>query len=156
MKAVRLHPGPKLSVEEVPDPSPGPGEVRVAVRAAGVCGTDLHAARGLFPVRDLPVVMGHEGCGAVTAALAAKEERETELEGIQRMLKAIDPALARLDTLLSSEERLQRAVEENVRWSVAQIGRLPEMEGVSESEVMDILVVGAVYEIATGRVRLVE
>jgi propanol-preferring alcohol dehydrogenase len=67
MKAVRLHPGPKLSVDEVPDPTPGPGEVRVALRAAGLCGTDLHAARGHFPVTDLPVVMGHEGAGVIEA-----------------------------------------------------------------------------------------
>lgn len=67
MKAVRLHPGPKLNVDEVPDPTPGPGEVRVAMRAAGVCGTDLHAARGLFPVPNLPVVMGHEGAGVIDA-----------------------------------------------------------------------------------------
>jgi carbonic anhydrase len=105
---------------------------------------------------QLIVVMGHEGCGAVTAALAAKEERGMELAGIQRLLKAIDPALADLDTSLSKEEMLLRAVEANVSWSVEQIGRLPEMEGVSEDEVRDVLVVGAVYEMATGKVRLIE
>jgi carbonic anhydrase len=105
---------------------------------------------------QLIVVMGHEGCGAVTAALAAEEERRMELTGIQRLLKAIDPALVDLDTALSKEERLQRAVEANVRWSVEQIGRLPELEGVSEGEVRDVLVVGAVYEMATGKVRLIE
>jgi propanol-preferring alcohol dehydrogenase len=60
VKAVRLHPGPELRVDEVPDPTPGPGEVRVAVRAAGLCGTD-------FPVPNLPVVMGHEGAGVIDA-----------------------------------------------------------------------------------------
>jgi propanol-preferring alcohol dehydrogenase len=54
-------------VDEVPDPTPGPGEVRVAVHAAGLCGTDLHAAHGRFPVPNLPVVMGHEGAGVVEA-----------------------------------------------------------------------------------------
>ncbi len=67
MLAVRLHEGAKLRVEEVPDPVAGPGEVRVAVRAAGLCGTDLHAAHGRLPVPVLPVVMGHEGAGVVEA-----------------------------------------------------------------------------------------
>jgi D-arabinose 1-dehydrogenase-like Zn-dependent alcohol dehydrogenase len=67
MKAVRLHEGDRVVVEEVPDPTPGPGEVRVALAAAGVCGTDLHAARGKLPVPALPVVMGHEGAGVVDA-----------------------------------------------------------------------------------------
>jgi 2-desacetyl-2-hydroxyethyl bacteriochlorophyllide A dehydrogenase len=65
MKAVRLHQGSQVRVEEVPVPVPGPGEVRVAVHAAGVCGTDLHAAHGRLPVATLPVIMGHEGAGIV-------------------------------------------------------------------------------------------
>ncbi|MBW2242144.1 MAG: zinc-binding dehydrogenase [Deltaproteobacteria bacterium] len=67
MKAVRLYEGAELRVEEVPEPPVGPGQVRVAVRAAGVCGTDLHAAHGRLPVPKLPVIMGHEGAGVVEA-----------------------------------------------------------------------------------------
>jgi propanol-preferring alcohol dehydrogenase len=67
MKAVRLHEGPQVRVEEVPDPVAGPGQVGVAVRAAGLCGTDLHAAHGEFPLPSLPVIMGHEGAGVVDA-----------------------------------------------------------------------------------------
>jgi propanol-preferring alcohol dehydrogenase len=67
MRAVRLHEGAQVCVEEVPDPVAGPGEVRVAVRAAGLCGTDLHVAHGRLPVPALPVVMGHEGAGVVDA-----------------------------------------------------------------------------------------
>jgi len=65
MKAVRLYEGSELRIEEVPEPESGPGEIRIAIQAAGVCGTDLHAARGLLPVPDLPVIMGHEGAGIV-------------------------------------------------------------------------------------------
>ena len=54
-------------MEEVPDPVAGSGEVCVAVRAAGVCGTDLHVAHGRLPVPVLPVIMGHEGAGVVDA-----------------------------------------------------------------------------------------
>lgn len=67
MKAVRLHEGPEVRVEEIPEPPVEAGEIRVAVRAAGVCGTDLHAAHGRLPVPVLPVTMGHEGAGVVDA-----------------------------------------------------------------------------------------
>ena len=67
MKAVRLHAGPRLLVEDVPEPLLGAGQVRVAVRAAGVCGTDLHAAHGRIPMPALPVILGHEGAGVVEA-----------------------------------------------------------------------------------------
>jgi propanol-preferring alcohol dehydrogenase len=67
MRAVRLHEGAQLRIEEVPDPVAGPAQVRVAVQAAGVCGTDLHAAHGRIPIPVLPVVMGHEGAGVVDA-----------------------------------------------------------------------------------------
>ena len=67
MKAVRLYEGPEVRVEEAPEPEVGPGVIRVAVQAAGVCGTDLHAAHGRLPVPTLPVIMGHEGAGLVEA-----------------------------------------------------------------------------------------
>jgi len=65
MKAVRLYEGPEIRIEEVPEPQSGPGQIRVAVQAAGVCGTDLHAAHGRLPVPVSPVIMGHEGAGIV-------------------------------------------------------------------------------------------
>lgn len=76
MKAVRLYQaqghqgqagyeGPEVRVEDVPEPQAGPGQIRVAVQAAGVCGTDLHAAHGRLPVPVTPVIMGHEGAGIV-------------------------------------------------------------------------------------------
>jgi propanol-preferring alcohol dehydrogenase len=65
MKAVRLYEGPEIRVENVSEPQSGPGQIRVAVQAAGVCGTDLHAALGRLPVPVLPVTMGHEGAGIV-------------------------------------------------------------------------------------------
>jgi len=67
MRAVRLYEGPEIRVEEAPEPEAGSGQIRVAIQAAGVCGTDLHAARGKLPVPVLPVIMGHEGAGIVDA-----------------------------------------------------------------------------------------
>ncbi len=61
--------GPEvLSVREVPDPEPGPGEVRVAVRAAGLNFADVMARMGLYPdAPRLPAVVGYEVAGEVDA-----------------------------------------------------------------------------------------
>lgn len=57
-----------LSVEVVPVPTPGPFEALVEVAYSGVCHTDLHAARGDWPVKPTPpFVPGHEGAGTVVA-----------------------------------------------------------------------------------------
>lgn len=51
---------------EVPEPVPGPGQVVVEVKAAGICGTDLHIWMDEFKTKP-PVVMGHEFSGRVHA-----------------------------------------------------------------------------------------
>lgn len=51
---------------ELPVPAPGPGEVLLAVRAAGICGTDLHIFHDEYPTQP-PVVLGHELAGEVAA-----------------------------------------------------------------------------------------
>lgn len=68
MKVV-LHKGPHCEViEERRIPESGPGQVLVRVRAAGICGSDLHGFQGLIPQRRVPgLVMGHEGAGEVVA-----------------------------------------------------------------------------------------
>lgn len=55
----------RFTVDEAPEPVAGPGRVVVEVRAAGICGTDIHATQGLFPWTP-PLVMGHEYSGVVT------------------------------------------------------------------------------------------
>ena len=60
--------GQPLTIEDLPIPAPGAGEVLVKVMASGVCHTDLHAAEGDWPVKaNLPFVPGHEGAGLVAA-----------------------------------------------------------------------------------------
>ncbi len=60
--------GKPLSIEEVPVPQPGPGEVLVKIVSTGVCHTDLHAADGDWPVKPgLSFIPGHEGAGIVAA-----------------------------------------------------------------------------------------
>lgn len=69
MKAAVVHEfGKPLSIEEVPIPTPGRGEVLVKIVASGVCHTDLHAAAGDWPVKPKPpFIPGHEGAGIVAA-----------------------------------------------------------------------------------------
>ncbi len=67
MKAARFYSAKEpLKVEEVPQPQPGAGEVLLAVRAAGLCGTDLHIAlEGTIPTAYQPITLGHEAAGVV-------------------------------------------------------------------------------------------
>src|SRR5947209_1426125 len=62
--AVLWEQGTPLSVEAVAIDPPGPGEVLVEIKAAGVCHSDLHPARGDWPVKT-PLILGHEGAGIV-------------------------------------------------------------------------------------------
>jgi L-iditol 2-dehydrogenase len=55
----------QMDVQDRPDPRPGPGEVVVAVRAAGICGSDVHGYLGVTGRRRPGVVMGHEAAGDV-------------------------------------------------------------------------------------------
>ncbi len=64
MRAAVLNNTGDISVIDLPDPIPGPGEVVIAVTLAGICGTDYSLYNGKFNV-PLPVVPGHEGVGVV-------------------------------------------------------------------------------------------
>jgi len=64
MRAAVLDGTADLSIRDLPDPIPEPGEVVIAVTLAGVCGTDYSLYHGKFGV-PLPVVPGHEGMGTV-------------------------------------------------------------------------------------------
>ncbi len=55
----------ELEVVERPRPAPGPGEVLVRIRRAGVCGTDLHIYEGSHPFLEYPRVIGHELSGEI-------------------------------------------------------------------------------------------
>jgi len=61
-------PGAALAPVERPNPSPGPGEILVAVAACGVCRTDLHILDGDLPFPGHPVIPGHEVIGRVVEA----------------------------------------------------------------------------------------
>ena len=66
MRRVVVHPG-RIAVEPAEMPAPGPGEALVRTLAAGVCGSDLHAAHGRHPFVPLPYRPGHEVVGVIEA-----------------------------------------------------------------------------------------
>jgi threonine dehydrogenase-like Zn-dependent dehydrogenase len=65
MRAAVIDKPGDVDVGDIPDPAPGPEEVVVAVRACGICGTDLHVVDGEFSLAKYPVVPGHEFAGEV-------------------------------------------------------------------------------------------
>jgi carbonic anhydrase len=128
--------------------------VRVAGNVLGplIAGTLQYAGTHLRT--PLFVVMGHEGCGAVQAAIAYKFCGAEHASHIEVLLESILPALEGLDTTLSPEALLRAAVEANVHWSMRQLTESPEGKARVAEGVMKL--VGAVYEIGTGRVRFLE
>jgi len=71
MKAVvKTSEAPGFEFMEVDTPAIGPGEVLIKVKAATICGSDIHAfhsSPGIMHLLRLPVIVGHEGCGEVVA-----------------------------------------------------------------------------------------
>ena len=99
----------------------------------------------------LVLVLGHEGCGAVAAALEAKFHQAKEPEAIAALVRRIDPALKDLDPKLAGEAQLAAAVEANVRWSMAQLADNPDAKKALEEKRFETA--GAVYGLETGAVR---
>ncbi len=128
--------------------------IRVAGNVLGpaIAGSLQYAGAHLHT--PLFVVMGHEGCGAIEAALAFKLRGVRQRSRIQALLENILPALDGLDGGLPHEELVRAAVEANVRWTVKALQESPEGQARLAEGVMRL--VGAVYEIGTGRVRFLE
>ena len=125
--------------------------IRVAgnVLSAEVAGSLQYA--GVHLKTPLIVVLGHERCGAVGAAL------ETHFHGVRHrsriaiLLKNIVPAIKGLDPGLPPDRLLAQGVEANVRWTMKQILNTPEGQARAAEGRMKL--VGAIYRIETGRVR---
>jgi L-iditol 2-dehydrogenase len=66
MKALVLQDYQKFSYQEVPIPEIGPEEVLVAVKACGICGSDVHGMDGSTGRRRPPIIMGHEAAGVIS------------------------------------------------------------------------------------------
>ena len=98
----------------------------------------------------LLVVLGHRKCGAVSAAIASAAMGTVHRSRIQILVDRILPAIGKLDPHHSPAQRLDDAVENNMRWTVHQIMETPEAKARQSEGVFKI--VGAIYDIETGRV----
>ncbi len=117
--------------------------VRIAgnVIAADVAGSLQYAGRHLHV--QLLVVLGHEGCGAVAAALGSIYHREEHPEHIEALVKLIEPGLKDLDPRLTRRGQLHAAVEANLLYSMHQIAESPAGRRRLEEEAFEM--VSAVY-----------
>jgi carbonic anhydrase len=97
------------------------------------------------------VVLGHEDCGAVQAALACRDRGVRQRSHIQILVDNILAGLPEADPDLAPEVQVSRAVEANVRWTMQKILDHPEArDRLAEGRAR---LVGAVYDLRSGRVR---
>ena len=135
----------------------GFGELFIVRVAGNVLGPSIEGTlqyAGMHLHTPLFVVMGHEGCGAVQAAIAAKFHDKEHHSRIEVLLENILPALEGLDATLPPDALLSAAVEANVRWTMKGVFESPESQARASEGGKQL--VGAIYEISTGRVRFFE
>ena len=129
----------------------GFGELFVVRVAGNVISPEVMGSlqfAGVVLRTPLFVVLGHEGCGAVQAALAAKLKGTRQGRHIEALLANILPGIR--DVGAASPNPLASAVEANVRWSMRQVLETPEGKA---GAARGVKLVGAIYELETGRVR---
>lgn len=141
--------GKPLTIDEVPIPEVGPGQIQVAIRASGVCHTDLHAAEGDWPVKpNPPFIPGHEGVGYVSAVGAGvKNVKEGDRVGVPWLYSACghcNHCLGGWETLCESQQNTGYSVNggfaEYVIADPNYIGHLPD--NIDFLEIAPILCAG--------------
>jgi propanol-preferring alcohol dehydrogenase len=141
--------GKPLSIEEVPVPTPGPGQVLVKIVASGVCHTDLHAAQGDWPVKPaVPFIPGHEGTGYVTdlgsGVTSLKEGDRVGVPWLHSACGACEHCITGWETLCGSQKNTGYSVNggfaEYVVAQASHVGRIPA--SVSFADAAPVLCAG--------------
>ncbi|CAM3766526.1 carbonic anhydrase [Polynucleobacter brandtiae] len=132
------------------------GELFVVRNAGNVLGPSIlgtlqYAARHLNT--QLFVVMGHEGCGAIKAAINYQFNAERQPEEIESLLDEITPALRGLESDQDPETLATQAVEANVRMTVKRLAETPEGQRQIANGAK---LIGSVYDIESGIVRFLD
>lgn len=155
MQAAVFHePGTPLSIETVPDPEPGPGELVLRVKSCGICGSDLHAA-ALPPGLPRGTVMGHEFAGEVVEIatdVAGSVDNDWQLGdrvcalpyiGCGRCQACLSGDGTRCGTLRTTGlGQLPGAYAEFVRVGAGEALRLPESVSYQQGALVEPLSVG--------------
>jgi carbonic anhydrase len=124
--------------------------VRVAGNVVGEAGLgSLEYATEHLDVQ-LIVVLGHEGCGAVAAALLPDEVLACEPENLRRLIALIQPCVRDMPRIRDKKARMREAVLHNVRHQVAALRAQPVIQAAEARG--QIRVIGAFYEIGSGAV----
>src|SRR5215468_11404051 len=124
-----------LSIEEVPVPEVGRGQILVKIEACGVCHTDLHAADGDWPVKpNPPFVPGHEGAGVVVqlgpGVTQVKERDRVGIAWLHSACGRCEFCLSGWETLCKAQQNSGYSVNGSfAQFALAQadfLGRIPD------------------------------
>ncbi len=135
----------------------GFGELFV-IRVAGnivdpdVVGSIQYAVEHLD--NKLIVVLGHQNCGAVTAALSPPDQTKDEPQELRALLDRIRPAIEPVDRQQEREQRIAAAVEANARASATQLRQVPSIAAAIKTK--HVKVVGAVYHMDSGKITMLD
>jgi carbonic anhydrase len=135
----------------------GPGDI-FSIRVAGgvvessTLGSIQYALKHLKV--KLVVLLGHEGCGAVAAAMQTADKRAAEPLHVRYLLERIEPAVRELPSIKDSKARMREAIVANIRYQKLEL----ERDSVVSEAVADgqVRIVGAFYEIGSGAVDFLE
>jgi L-idonate 5-dehydrogenase len=155
MRAVRIHAKRDMRTEELPNPEPGAGEVRLRVSYVGVCGSDLHyyadGAAGIFAIRE-PLIPGHEVSGVVDLDPTGDLEPDTPVTVHPATWGAPQPGLGEEQRQLwpgggylgsaSTWPHTQGALAEQLIVRRDQVRRLPGSLPVKRAALAEPLAVG--------------
>ena len=135
----------------------GPGDI-FSIRVAGNVADGASLGSVQYAVKHLKVhlivVLGHEGCGAVAAALLDETARNREPNAVRDLLNLIAPALAEMPPIRDPKARMREAVTRNV-WRQKEALEADETiaQAINDGQ---LKVVGAFYEIGSGAVDFLE
>lgn len=150
MKAAVLIGKEKIEIKDVAEPSPGPGEVLIAPKYAGLCGTDVHIYRGEFEQRvAYPRIMGHEFAGFVAAvgegvsAVSAGDKVTVDpIIPCRRCAACREGSLSACRNLKLTGVDFDGGFAEAVVVGEGQVFKLPERVSVKDGATVEIFSVG--------------
>jgi len=133
----------------------GLGDVFV-VRVAGNVADPALTGSVSYAVHHLHVpvlvVLGHQNCGAVKAALMTPTELANEPQDIQALVHYVEPSLKDVSPQLSGDQKLRAAIKANVRRTVTELEQAPSVKEAVAGHHLKI--VGGVYDLESGKVEL--
>jgi carbonic anhydrase len=135
----------------------GPGDLFM-VRLAGNFLSDYGLASMEYCVEflDTPLLMvlGHTGCGAVTSAVRVVQNKEDLPGRLFVLMDALEPSVLHAQAA-NPEDLITAAIEENVRRQVRRLRTISPVINAAHAEGR-VMVVGAIYDMATGKVNILD